>query len=199
MSVWLREPRDYDVLHHYQRDLTLQLTNGMMRFKHYSEMSIYTGDNDAETTDSEDEWATRNQGGEELDQSLFVLDNSARDDGNQGGEKEKGRNRRGGGLQADQINDMMKIAVEGMMKAQAAGAQVNNEQLGELTRLMAQREKRELEQKEQQDAEREKRKREKAEGPVVTEDPVKIIEQELMIRDDSNRVIDIKARSLLGR
>ena len=99
----------------------------------------------------------------------------------------------------DQINDMMKIAVEGMMKAQATGNQVNNEQLGELTRLMAQREKRELEQKEQQDAEREKRKREKAEGPVVTEDPVKIIEQELMIRDDSNRVIDIKARSLLGR
>ena len=42
---------------------------------------------------------------------------------------------------------MMKIAVEGMMKAQAAGNQVNNEQLGELTRLMAQREKRELEQK----------------------------------------------------
>ena len=162
-------------------------------------MSICTGGNDEEATDSEDEWATRNQGGEELDQSLFVLDNSARDDSNQGGEKEKGRNRRGGGLQADQINDMMKIAVEGMMKAQAAGAQVNNEQLGELTRLMAQREKRELEQKEQQDAEREKRKREKAEGPVVTEDPVKIIEQELMIRDDSNRVIDIKARSLLGR
>ena len=162
-------------------------------------MSICTGGNDEEATDSEDEWVTRNQGGEELDQSLFVLDNSARDDGNQGGEKEKGRNRRGGGLQADQINDMMKIAVEGMMKAQATGNQVNNEQLGELTRLMAQREKRELEQKEQQDAEREKRKREKAEGPVVTEDPVKIIEQELMIRDDSNRVIDIKARSLLGR
>lgn len=164
-------------------------------------MSICTGDEDAEATDSDEEWATRNQGGEDLDQSLYVLDNSAREDGNQGGEKEKGRNRRSGGLQvnSDQLNDMMKIAVEGMMKAQAAGNQVNNEQLGELTRLMAQREKRELEQKEQQDAEREKRKREKAEGPVVTEDPVKIIEQELMIRDDSNRVIDIKARSLLGR
>ena len=72
-------------------------------------MSIYTGDEDADATDSEDEWATRNQGGEELDQSLYVLDNSAREDGNQGGEKEKGRNRRSGGLQADQLNDMMKI------------------------------------------------------------------------------------------
>ena len=80
---------------------------------------------------------------------------------------------------------------------------MNNDQLGrslqELTPLMAQREKREMEQKAEMDAEKEKKKRERAEGPVIVEDAVKIIEKELKIKDDSNSTIDIQARSILGR
>lgn len=59
----------------------------------------------------------------------------------------------------------------------------------------------EMTQKRDQDLEkeREKRKRKEAEGPVVLEDPVVVIEKEIKVRDDSNSVIDVAARSLLGR
>ena len=163
--------------------------------KCYSEMSYYTGNDleqEEESEGSDVQWDTTNEEGASLDQSLVVL-------GTGQATTNRARANRDGG---QEIAEMAK-ALTGVLQTQAAGAQVNNDQLGrslqELTALMAQREKREMEQKAEMDAEKEKKKRERAEGPVIVEDAVKIIEKELKIKDDSNSTIDIQARSILGR
>ena len=77
----------------------------------------------------------------------------------------------------------------------AGGSQTTNAALESLTKVLAMQEKRAIAQEE----EREKRKRKEAEGPKITEDPITVVEKEIKIKDDSNGIIDIEARSLLGR
>lgn len=137
-------------------------------------------------SDSEDDWTTRNEDGEDLDLSVMTV-NSDRVNNNRGAKEG----------QAIPVDEQARVLAEAlkMMQQPQQGLEALGPVLSRITDVL------EMTQKRDQDLEkeREKRKRKEAEGPVVLEDPVTTIEKEIKIKDDSNTVIDVEARSLLGR
>ena len=142
-------------------------------------------------SDSEDDWVTRNEDGEDLDLSVMTV-NSDRFNNN-GGTKEG--QTMPVGEQARILAEAVKCVLGNVQQQPQQGLDALGPVLSRITDVLEMTQKRDTE----LEREREKRKRKEAEGPVILEDPVVIIERELKIKDDSNAVIDIEARSLLGR
>ena len=169
------------------------------------------GGEETEDSDSSLDWNKDNQGGEEwveLDNSVAVVEdrtavaanNVARPPGpSQGGTQGQTQ-----GVQMQQVQQFVDAALKAAMtnmgqeSAQHDGEKVTN-CLEKITEILQNQMKCKQEELDMQKEKLESRKRREADGPAVLEDEVKVVEKQLSIRDDNNGIIDIEARSTLGR
>ena len=103
-----------------------------------------------------------------------------------------------GTLDIGKLTDVVTAIMKPMMELQAKKNETQEEILGQVAKVMDIQVQDSKAQAEERNKERESRKRKEQEDELVKEDEVAVVERTLEIRDDSNSVIDINARSLLG-
>ena len=150
--------------------------------------------------DSDDEWLASNKEGEDLDQSVVALDTNGQKDTAGHREARKEPPSKEGDNQGSANMDLVNIVKEAMTEAVKMGiavaqGQSKESEIGECVKRLTTI----VETSEKAKKSEESRKRKIDDELVITEDEVVVVEKEIKIRDDSNAVIDIQARSLLGR
>ena len=103
-----------------------------------------------------------------------------------------------GTLDIGKLTDVVTAIMKPMMELQAKKNETQEEILGQVAKVLDIQVQDSKAQAEERNKERESRKRKEQEDELVKEDEVAVVERTLEIRDDSNSVIDINARSLLG-
>ena len=146
----------------------------------------------SEGEDSDDDWDKDNEGGAELDLSLYVVDTD-RTNNNRRSKQVQGE------LDVGKVAEVVKRVMAPILESQAKKNDATEEILGRMATVMDMQHQESRAQAEERNKEKESRKRKQEQDePDIKEDEVTIVEQTLEIRDDSNAIIDIKARSLLG-
>ena len=123
--------------------------------------------------------------------SVYVVDS---DKANNNRRQKQGQ----GSLDIERLTDVVTAIMKPMMELQAKKNETQEEILGQVAKVLDIQVQDSKAQAEERTKERESRKRKEQEDELVKEDEVTVVEKTLEIRDDSNSVIDITARSLLG-
>lgn len=150
---------------------------------------FYSGDSEGE--ESDDDWDKDNEGGAELDMSVYMVD----PDKTNNNKKQKQVQ---GTLDIGALTNVVAAIMKPMMELQAKKNETQEEILGQVAKVLDIQVQDSRAQAEERSKEKESRKRKEQEDELVKEDEVVVVERTLEIRDDSNSVIDINARSLLG-
>ena len=103
-----------------------------------------------------------------------------------------------GPLDIEKFTEMVTAIMKPMMELQAKKNETQEEILGQVAKVLDIQVQDSRAQAEERTKEKESRKRKEQEDELVKEDEVTVVEKTLEIKDDSNSIIDINARSLLG-